>query len=83
MDYFIYDKSSISFLFSQMTFVLNSVLNWYDLRKDIVRSWECHMSYKLFWVGFILKENQLTTKDTKEHKAFNTLSLVTLCDSSW
>jgi hypothetical protein len=34
---FIYDKSSISVCFSQMTFVLNFALYWYDLRKDILR----------------------------------------------
>ena len=28
------------------------------------------MSYKLFWVGFILVKNLLTTKDTKEHEGF-------------
>jgi hypothetical protein len=36
-DQFIYDKSSILVLFPQMTFVLNSVPYWYDLKKDILR----------------------------------------------
>ena len=31
--FFIYDKSSISVLFPQMTFVLNFVLNLYDLKE--------------------------------------------------
>ncbi len=35
--YFIYDKSSIFVLFSQMTFVLIFALYLWDLKKDIVR----------------------------------------------
>jgi hypothetical protein len=68
--YFIYAKSSISVLFPQMTFVLNFIPNLYDLKRILFAGVACHISYNLISVGFILETNQLTTKDTKEHKGF-------------
>ena len=79
----IYDKSSIFVLLRQLTFVLD--LHYFEeFEKGILfAGLQCHLSYRLFWVGFILEENQLTTKGTKAHKGINPLSFVALRDTLW
>ncbi len=45
---------------------------------------ECHLSYRLFRVGFILEENLLTTRAlTLALSHGERESFVTLCDTSW
>ncbi len=67
----VYDKSSIFVVFPQLTFVLIFALSLWDLKRILFVGKVCHMSYNLFWVGFILtctRNNHLKTATNEDYQ---------------